>query len=126
MLLLIKLHVLFAMLSGFGFFVRGIGHLRGESWVQKRLVRILPHVVDTGLLLTAVSLLFVLEISPLTDWVIAKIIALVVYIFLGVMAFRVAKTVLRKAVFWLLALVVFVYMFAVAKTHLVVPWLTIA
>jgi uncharacterized membrane protein SirB2 len=77
-------------------------------------------------LLTAVSLLFVLEISPLTDWVIAKIIALVVYIFLGVMAFRVAKTVLRKAVFWLLALVVFVYMFAVAKTHLVVPWLTIA
>lgn len=122
-MLLIKLHVLFVLLSGFSFFMRGIGHLRGESWVQKKSVRILPHVIDTGLLVTAITLLVTLEISPLTDWVLAKIVALLCYIFLGVMAFRVAKTQLRKVVFWLLALVVFAYMFAVAKTHLVLPWL---
>jgi len=123
-MLLIKLHVLFVLLSGFSFFMRGIGHLRGEAWVQKKWVRILPHVIDTGLLVTAIALLVIFDISPMTDWVLAKIIALVVYIFLGVMAFRIAKTVQRKALFWLAALGVFAYMFAVAKTHSVLPWVS--
>ncbi len=121
---LIQLHVLFVLLSGFGFFMRGIGHLRDEAWVQKKLVRILPHIVDTGLLVTAIALLVTMEISPLTDWVLAKIIALLVYIFLGVMAFKVAKTIKAKALFWLAALAVFIYMFAVAKTHAVLPWVS--
>lgn len=125
-MLLVKLHVLFVLLSGFGFFMRGIGHLRAQPWVQQKMVRILPHVIDTGLLLTAIALLVSFEISPLTDWVLAKIIALLVYIFLGVMAFRVAKTTQRKAIFWLAALAVFVYMFSVAKTHSVLPWLSVA
>lgn len=121
-MLLIKLHVLFALLSGFGFFMRGIGQLRGQPWVQRKPMRILPHIIDTGLLLTAIALLVTLSISPLTDWVLAKIIALVVYIALGVVAFRIAKTPVRKAVFWLAALMVFVYMYAVAVTHSVQPW----
>lgn len=122
-MLLIKLHVLFVLLSGFGFFMRGIGHISGKAWVQRKSVRILPHIIDTGLLITAIALLIMLEISPLTDWVLAKIIALIVYIVLGVFAFRIAKTPVRKGIFWLAALAVFVYMFAVAKTHLVLPWL---
>jgi uncharacterized membrane protein SirB2 len=123
-MLLIKVHALFALLSGFGFFMRGIGHLRAEAWVQRKWVRILPHIIDTGLLVSAISLLVVLDISPMTDWVLAKIVALLAYIFLGVMAFRIAKTRARKAVFWLLAMGVFAYMLAVAKTHLVLPWVS--
>lgn len=123
-MLLIKLHVLFVLLSGFSFFMRGIGHLRQQAWVQKKIVRILPHIIDTGLLVSAIALLVTMEISPLTDWVLAKIVALLVYIFLGVMAFRIAKTVKAKAVFWLAALAVFIYMFAVAKTHAVLPWVS--
>ncbi len=115
-MLLLKLHVLFVLLSGFGFFMRGLGHLRGQPWVHRKLVRILPHVVDTGLLVTAIALLVTLEISPLTDWVLAKIIALIAYIALGVFAFRIAKTPARKAVFWGLALLVFAYMYGVAIT----------
>lgn len=125
-MLLIKIHALLAILSGAGFLVRGIGHIRGQSWVGLKWVRILPHVIDTGLLLSAIALLVVLDISPMTDWVLAKILALALYVFLGVMAFRVAKTSVRKALFWLLALGVFAYMLAVAKTHLVMPWLAAA
>ncbi len=124
-MLFVKLHVLFVLLSGFGFFMRGIGHIRGDLWVQKKTIRILPHIIDTGLLLSAIALLVVTNTSPLTDWVLAKIIALIVYIFLGVMAFRIAKTRGRKAIYWLLALLVFAYMFAVAKTHLVLPWVSV-
>jgi uncharacterized membrane protein SirB2 len=105
------------MISGISFFVRGIGHLRQQAWVQRKLVRIVPHIVDTGLLVTAILLLITQEISPLTDWVLAKILALIVYVFLGVMAFRIVKTVKQKAIYWLLALTVFAYMFMVAKTH---------
>jgi uncharacterized membrane protein SirB2 len=123
-MLLIKIHALFAVVSGLSFFVRGIGHLRQQEWVQKKIVRILPHIIDTGLLVSAIALLVTMEISPLTDWVLAKIIALLVYIFLGVMAFRIAKTIRAKALFWLAALAVFGYMFAVAKTHSVLPWVT--
>lgn len=125
-MLLIKLHVLFVLLSGFGFFMRGIGHISGQSWVKRKWVRVLPHIIDTGLLATAIVLLITLEISPLTDWVLAKIVALLVYIALGVFAFKIAKTPLRKAMFWLAALVVFGYIFAVAKTHLVLPWVSTA
>jgi uncharacterized membrane protein SirB2 len=116
-MLLIKLHALLAVISGLSFFVRGIGHLRGQSWVTHKLARILPHVIDTGLLVSAIALLITLEISPLTDWVLVKILALVLYVFLGVMAFRIAKTVKQKALYWLAALAVFAYMFAVAKAH---------
>lgn len=116
-MLLLKLHVLFVLLSGFGFFMRGLGHIRQQPWVQRKLVRILPHVVDTGLLATAIALLVTLEISPLTDWVLAKIIALIAYIALGVLAFRIAKTPSRKALFWVLALLMFAYMYGVAITH---------
>lgn len=116
-MLLLKLHVLFVLLSGFGFFMRGLGHIKGQAWVQRKLVRILPHVVDTGLLVTAIALLVTLEISPLTDWVLAKIIALIAYIALGVFAFKIAKTPARKALFWVLALLVFAYMYGVAITH---------
>lgn len=116
-MILIKLHALFALLSGFGFFMRGLGHVRQQPWVLRRWVRIVPHVVDTGLLVSAIAVLVSFGISPLTDWVLAKIIALLVYIVLGVMAFRVAKTPRTKLVYWLLALAVFVYILGVAKTH---------
>lgn len=115
--MLLNLHLLFVAISAVSFFVRGIGHLRQQTWVQRKLVRIVPHMVDTGLLVTAILLLITLEISPLTDWVLAKILALIVYVFFGVMAFRIAKTVQQKALYWLLALAVFAYMVMVAKTH---------
>jgi uncharacterized membrane protein SirB2 len=115
--MLLTLHALFALLSGVSFFVRGIGHLRAQSWVKQKLVRILPHIIDTGLLVTAILLLVSLELSPLTDWVLAKIVALILYVFFGVMAFRIAKTPQKKAFYWIVALGVFMYMMAVAKTH---------
>ena len=116
-MLLVKIHALLALISGVSFLVRGIGHLRQQAWVTHKWARIVPHVVDTGLLLSAVMLLVTLEISPLTDWVLAKILALVLYVFLGVMAFRVAQTIRAKAIFWGLALIVFVYIYGVAITH---------
>ena len=50
------LHVTFAVLSGAFFLLRGIWMLSGSTLLQRRWVRIAPHVIDTLLLASAVVL----------------------------------------------------------------------
>jgi uncharacterized membrane protein SirB2 len=47
-------------------------------------------------------------------WILAKVLGLVAYIALGLMAFRFAKKRAQKAIYWLMALTVVFYMVAVA------------
>ncbi len=75
------------------------------------IVKIAPHVNDTLLLLSAVTLAYLLNISPFTHaWLAAKLIALVVYIILGMVAFRFAKTDAGRTMAWIGAMFTFAYM----------------
>ena len=58
------LHQSSVALSGLGFAVRGIASLRGAQWTQSRLAKSLPHVVDSVLLLSAVTLAAMLHLNP--------------------------------------------------------------
>ena len=114
-------HVSAAALSFIGFFVRGIGALRGASWVRHRVARVAPHLVDTVLLLAALGMVWVAHLSPEgLPWLRAKIVGLVCYIVLGVVALRPhlgRRPYTPRAVrvmAWLAALVVFGYIVAVA------------
>jgi len=87
--LLKPVHVGAVALSGAGFVLRGLGMLAGAAWLQARAVRILPHVVDTVLLASALGLAWTLRLSPLAHpWLAAKIGGLLVYIALGMLALR--------------------------------------
>jgi uncharacterized membrane protein SirB2 len=88
--LAIKLiHQCVVILSVSGFAARWLGVLAGAAWARGRPARSLPHVVDTVLLTSAVLLAWQIGIDPLhTPWLMAKIIALLVYIGLGMMALR--------------------------------------
>lgn len=67
-----------------GFFARGVGSLAGAAWVRGKAAKTLPHIVDTVLLLSALTLAFLARINPAyTPWLAAKIVALVLYIVLG-------------------------------------------
>ncbi len=86
------LHVSCAFISISGFALRGYWMLRNNPLRQQPLARVVPHVIDTVLLASAVGMLLVWGVSPLElDWLTAKIIALAVYIGLGMVAFRFAK-----------------------------------
>jgi len=117
------LHVSCVLLSYILFFLRGIWMLRNSSLLQLRWVKVVPHIVDTALLLSAVTLAIQLSISPLSNpWLMAKIIALLLYIFLGTIAIKRGKTKGIRLSAWLAAQLVFIYIVAVALSHNPLPW----
>lgn len=104
-------------LSFTGFFARGAGALAGAAWVRGRWARTLPHVVDTALLLSAVTLAWMASLDPrAAPWLMAKIVGLVVYIGLGAVALGPALPRPVRGAAWLAALVVFGYIVSVAIT----------
>lgn len=119
---LLILHKTTVLLSIVGFFARGIGHLFNQGWVSKKPAKILPHVIDTLLLVSAISLVAMSAFSFTDSWIVAKIIGLIGYILFGLMAFRFAKTRVQKALYWLIALVIVFYIVAVAVHKVVWPF----
>jgi len=111
-------HELCALASFTLFVVRGAWMLRGSPQLSQRWVRILPHGIDTLLLASAVALTLILRQYPLTHaWLSAKLVALLVYIGLGLVALRYGKTRGVRALAWAGALAVFVYIASVALSH---------
>jgi uncharacterized membrane protein SirB2 len=110
------LHLAFVGLSLIFFVLRGIWLFMGSNMLAKKWAKILPHILSTLLLISGIVLAVHLNMSPGNQpWLMAKIIALFVYIGLGVASFKVANAGLRKAL-WFSALVVFAYMVSVAIT----------
>ncbi len=108
-------HVACAVLSGGGFFIRGILMMRESVWLQARMVKVVPHVVDTVLLVSAIALASQWGWAALQlPWILAKIVALLVYIGLGVVALRAGPSKRVRVLAWLAAMLVFTYIIAVA------------
>jgi len=116
--LLIKtLHQTAVALSFAGFFARGVGALRGAAWVRSRLAKTLPHLIDSVLLLSALTLAWLLRLTPgSAPWLLAKIIGLLVYIGLGVIALRPGRPLAVRASAWGAALLIFAWIVSVAVT----------
>lgn len=114
-------HVTCAALSFSLFFLRGLWMLYAPQRLQALWVRVLPHVIDTVLLGSAVTLAVLSRQSPLDlPWLAAKIVALLAYIGLGMIALRRGRTRGVRALAWVAALCVFGYIVAVAYTR--DPW----
>lgn len=105
------------------FFVRGLWMIRDSPLLRKPWVRTVPHVVDSGLLLSAVTMAVLSRQYPLlADWLTAKLAALVIYISLGMVALRYGETRRARIVAWIAAQAVFAYIIAVAVTRNALPW----
>ena len=112
------IHVAAAALSISGFIVRGVWMLRDSPRLHSRGVRIVPHVVDTILLASAIGLLVVLGLYPWNyGWLTAKLLALVAYIVVGAIGLRYGRTKRVRAAAWVGAIVIFAYIVGVARTH---------
>jgi uncharacterized membrane protein SirB2 len=111
------LHMLCAFLSVSGFALRGYWMMTDNPLLQRRPVKILPHIVDTLLLGSAIGMLLIWQVSPgQLPWVVTKIAALLLYIGLGLVALRFGKSRQVKVAAWLLALLVAAYIWSVAYT----------
>ncbi|MFQ2195486.1 SirB2 family protein [Aeromonas jandaei] len=117
------LHMTLALVSLLLFAYRWSLALSGSARLQQKWLKILPHINDTFLLLLGVLLAVALQLSPgLQPWLLAKLIALALYIGLGVMALkRPARG--QKLLAGLAALAVFGYMVGAAVTKSPWSWL---
>lgn len=111
-------HVTCVALSYAGFVLRGIWMIRDSRMLERRWVRVLPHVVDTVLLASAIALAVMLKQYPLAEpWLTAKVAGLVLYIALGMVALRHGTTRRIRTSAWIAAQVAFLYIVAVALTR---------
>lgn len=119
MYILIKyVHVISVTLSVGGFFLRGLWMMRDSPLLQRRWIRVLPHVNDTVLLLAALTLAWMSGQYPfVADWVTAKVFGVIVYIILGALALREAGSRRARIVCWLASLAVFGWIVSVALTR---------
>nr|WP_238400915.1 SirB2 family protein [Alloalcanivorax marinus] len=119
------LHVSLAAASITLFTLRAWWSVRDAPSLQRRWVRVLPHVIDTGLLACGVTLMVMLRAWPQqTPWLAAKLVALLVYIGLGTVAIKRGRTATTRGVFALLAMTVFAYLVGVAVRHHPASWLS--
>ncbi len=122
-LLIKQLHMSSALLSISLFILRLIWMLGWPAMLQWKPARIVPHVVDTVLLLTAVVLAWVAQQYPFVHgWLTAKVVALIVYIVLGTIALKRGPNKPVRLLAGLAAVLTFGYILAVAFSKQVLPF----
>jgi uncharacterized membrane protein SirB2 len=100
------------------FFLRGLWQFNSSPVLKQRWLRIAPHIVDTLLLSSALSLAFTLQQYPfLNAWLTAKFAALLLYIILGSVALKYGSSKSMRIFAWLAAQLVFAYIVLVAISH---------
>ena len=112
------LHIACVVLSGLGFLLRGWWMLNDSPRLKTRLARVVPHVVDTLLLGSALVMAWQSSQYPFAQgWLTAKFFGLLAYILCGTMALKRARTKGRRVVFLALALLAYAYIVGVALTR---------
>lgn len=112
--LLKTVHVTSAALSIAGFVLRYLLMLAGSAALQSRVARVLPHVIDTVLLASALAMAWM--IGALPSWLVVKIVALLAYIVVGSIALKRGRTLAGRAVAGLAAIAIFGFIVSVALT----------
>ena len=123
-MLLKHTHVTCVVISYMLFFLRGIWSLNGSPIMRQGWVKLVPHVVDTLLLASALAMAYLIQQYPLVDaWLTAKFFGLVLFIILGSVALKHGRTRNIRIAAWLGAQVVFAYVVLVATYHNPLPFI---
>lgn len=118
------IHVTAVALSIAGFTLRGLLMLAGSPLLQRRLVKVLPHVIDTVLLASAIAMAVISAQYPFVQpWLTAKFFGLLAYIVFGMMALKRGRTKAQRAAWFAAALAAFGYIVMVALTRSPLGWL---
>lgn len=114
------MHMGLALVSGLLFFIRFFLFKFKPAFQQVRVLKILPHIIDTGLLICAIALCIQISQYPGSHaWLTAKVIGLFAYIGFGILAMR-----RHSLPAFLLALLSYIYIFGAALHHAPASWLS--
>ena len=116
------IHMITITITICGFLLRGIWMLQGSPLLQARATKILPHVNDTILLLSAVGAGAAINQYPFVNgWLTAKVLGALAYILLGAIALSYGPTRRIRATAFAGALGCFGYVIFVAATKNPLP-----
>jgi uncharacterized membrane protein SirB2 len=112
------LHVAAAAASISLFLVRGFWMMTDSPRLQSRFARLVPHVVDTLLLASAIGLVLTIGQYPFAaPWLTAKVLAVLVYIVLGSIALKRGRTRRIRVAAFIAAVAVFGWIVQTARLH---------
>jgi uncharacterized membrane protein SirB2 len=111
------IHVSSVIVSYLLFSLRSMWMLQGSAAIRQRWVKVMPHVVDTILLISAITLAIRIDQDPIhNSWLSAKVVGLLLYIVLGMTALKYGKTRKTRILALIAAQAVFLYIVLVALT----------
>lgn len=113
-------HVATVILSGSLFLLRGLAVQAGtgSEWAMAAPVRYLSYGIDTVLLTAALMLLTILPAAVYSNgWLVVKLLLLVAYIALGIVALKRGRTRRTRLACFVGALTLYGSMLLIARTH---------
>ncbi len=117
------LHIGCVTFSGTLFAARGLLRIANIAAANHRARRLLSYTVDTLLLVAAVLLTLILHQYPFVNaWLTTKLLLLIVYIGLGTIALKRARTTTGRSAALFAALATFAYIIGVAIAHQPAGW----
>lgn len=115
MIHIFQLHIFCAFLSLTLVIIRGSMQFSGKHWRNIKLLRILPHLSDTLLIISGITIFSYFSFD-LSYWLISKILLLGLYIILSAKAFT--KSIKQpKFTTWLLSCLTLITAISVAYYH---------
>lgn len=115
MAFLVYLHIASAFVSLGLLLTRGLMQINGQNWRAKKFLKILPHLMDTLLIISGVAVFFGFDMF-LQNWLIAKFAFLLGYIFASAKFFS-KKQARPKLIWFMLAIACFISTILVAYWH---------
>lgn len=92
--------------------------------LKRKVVRIFPHIIDTCLLASGLTMAFsYYEAFYTQDWLVAKLIALILYIVMGSIALKYGKSKKIRLFSLIASWSIFAYIIIVARTQSPIPFI---
>jgi uncharacterized membrane protein SirB2 len=116
-------HTSCALLSICGFAARGYLKVHQDNVPQSFKYKVLPHIVDTVLLASAIMLVILSGHYPfVSPWVTAKLVTLLVYISGGILLMRLRLGKIMRGVAYVFTMMCGAYIILVAFSKSPAPW----
>ncbi|NVK23099.1 MAG: SirB2 family protein [Kangiellaceae bacterium] len=115
MLALKHIHMTLAIITLIGFLLRSFWMFTNNQLLEKRFVKVAPHIIDTLLLASGITFMIMTHQYPPTfSWLTVKILLIIAYIIFALKMFR-AETKNAKTVLFLLAIGSFAAILYIAR-----------
>jgi len=116
------IHVFSAYITGLGFFIRGVLVIAQSPVLKHRALKTLPHIIDTVLFASGLTMMISWTIWPSSNtWLFAKLVALLFYIFFGLVMLRWGNSARNRWLGLLGGLLAYAYIIGVAYSKSVIP-----